>query len=115
MSRGYLGSPDDTSVLGAGKSRSVYDHQALKWILSSSDASRRLARWRLRLIEHDSTVLYKELKKNQTAGAPPRLLTTKEAALKAELEIPCFFVSPTTPAPLRRDLTLTDSRRVTGF
>ena len=32
------------------------DHQALRWILSGSDHSGRLARWRIRLLEFEFTV-----------------------------------------------------------
>jgi RNase H-like domain found in reverse transcriptase len=34
------------------------DHHSLRWVLNSSDAQGRLARWRLRLLEFDYEVQY---------------------------------------------------------
>lgn len=79
------------------------DHQALKWILTSSDSAGRLARWRLRLLEHDFTVEYKKGIKNQIADAISRLPTYGEADFAADLELPCFLLESTAPLPLHGD------------
>ena len=51
------------------------DHQALIWMLSGSDHSGRLARWRLRLLEFEFTVTYKKGSTNTIADAISRLPT----------------------------------------
>lgn len=74
------------------------DHEALKWVLSSSDSTGRLARWRLRLVQHYFTVGYKKGAKNQIADAISRLPTYGESEFKGDLDIPCFIVQETLPA-----------------
>ena len=69
------------------------DHQAMRWILSGSDHSGRLARWRLRLLEFDFTVTYKKGAKNTIADAISSLPTFGEAKLAPDTEVPCYFVS----------------------
>ena len=70
------------------------DHQALKWILSGSDAgSGRLARWRLRLLEFDFTIEYKKGAKNTIADAISRLPTFGETQVAPDVDIPCYFIT----------------------
>ena len=45
------------------------DHQALRWLLTGSDHSRRLVRWRIRLLKFDFTVTYKKRAKNTISDA----------------------------------------------
>ena len=51
------------------------DHHAFKSVLSGSDPTGRLARWRFRLLEFDFTVYYKKGAKNTVADAISRLPT----------------------------------------
>ena len=69
------------------------DHQALKWILSGSDNTGRLSRWRLRLLEYDFNVHYKKGAKNTIADAISRLPTFGETEIPPDMEIPCFLVA----------------------
>lgn len=59
-------------------------HATLHWILTISDTSGRLMRWRLRLAEFDFEVKYKKGRKNQQAGALCRLLTNSESIRENE-------------------------------
>ena len=49
------------------------DHQALKWMMTVSDASARLMRWRLRLMECDYEVIYRPGRVHQVPDALSRL------------------------------------------
>ena len=64
-------------------------HQALKWILSGSDHSGRLARWRLRLLEFDFTISYKKGIKNTIADAVSRLPTYGESGFAPDIDVLC--------------------------
>ena len=68
------------------------DHQALKWILSGSDHSGRLARWRLGLLEFDFTISYKKGIKNTIADAVSRLPTYGESDFAPDIDVPCYVV-----------------------
>ena len=68
------------------------DHEALRLILSGSDHSGRLARWRLRLLDFDFTVTYKNRAKNTIADATSRLPTYGEAKLAPGTEISCYII-----------------------
>ena len=68
------------------------DHQALRWILSGSDHSGLLARWRLRLLEFEFTVTYKKGAKNTIADDISRLPTYGEAKLAPDTEVPCYII-----------------------
>ena len=68
------------------------DHQALRWILSGSDHSGRLARWKLPLLEFEFTLTYKKGAKNTIADAISRLPTYGEAKLAPDTEVPCYII-----------------------
>ena len=68
------------------------DHQALRWILSGSDHSGRLTRWRLRLLEFEFTVTYKKGAKNTIDDAISRLSTYGEAKLAPDTEVPWYLL-----------------------
>ena len=64
------------------------DHQALKWMMNLGNASGRLERWRLRLMEYDFTVHYKKGRLNTIADCVSRLPTYGETGTLPDLEIP---------------------------
>ncbi|CDF40411.1 unnamed protein product [Chondrus crispus] len=68
------------------------DHQSLKWMMSLTDASGRLARWRLRLLEFDFTIKYRKGAVNCIADAVSRLPTFGECAVESDSDIPCSWV-----------------------
>ena len=68
------------------------DHQPLRWLLSVSDVSGRLARWRLLLQEFDFTIRYKKGIKNTIADAISRLPTIGESTVEPNIDIPCFLL-----------------------
>ena len=67
------------------------DHSALRWLMTISDPSGRLQRWRLRLSEFDFVVMYKKGKENTIADALSRSTTQGEAIEKNDHEIPCYL------------------------
>ena len=73
------------------------DNQALKWILSGSDHSGRVARWRLRLLEFDFSDTYKKGAKNTIADAISRLPTYGEAQLAPDTEVLCYLIHGPVP------------------
>ena len=66
------------------------DHEVLKWLVSLTDTSGRLARWRLRLSEFTFTVEYKRGKENVAADALSRLPTTGLSNVDVEEDIPVY-------------------------
>lgn len=68
------------------------DHQALRWLMELADAASRLARWRLRLMEFDFTVKYKQGIKNNIADAISRLPTFGFTRVAPDLDIPCLVL-----------------------
>ena len=68
------------------------DHQPLKWLLGPTDATERLARWRLRLLEFDISVEYKKGIKNQLADAISRIPTEGETNISPDLNIPVLSI-----------------------
>lgn len=74
------------------------DHSCLRWLMSISDPSGRLMRWRLRLSEFDFAVKYKKGTCNVHADALSRLETLGETQLEIDDDIPCLtmdeLVSP---------------------
>ena len=69
------------------------DHQALKWMMDMTDASFRLARWRLRLMEFDFTVKYRKGAANTVADCVSRLPTFHETSWTPDLDISCYLVA----------------------
>ena len=67
------------------------DHQSLKWMMSLTDASGRLGRWRLRLLEFDFTIKYRKGAVNRIADAVSRLPTFGEYAVEPDSDNPCFW------------------------
>ena len=72
---------------------------ALKWMMNLTDASGRLARWRLRLLEFDFTVQYKKGAKNTIADCISRVPTFNETTKVPDATVPCFGVFDDTGFP----------------
>ena len=69
------------------------DHHSLRWLLNLTDASGRLAWWRLRLSEFDFTVLCLKGLKNSLADAMSCLPTTGGTTAPVDEDILCFVLS----------------------
>ena len=69
--------------------------------MNLTDASGRLARWRLRLLEFDFTVQYKKGAKNTIADCVSRLPTFNETTKVPDATVPCFGVFDDTGFPGR--------------
>ena len=68
------------------------DHGPLQWIMNLADASGRLARWRLRLLEYEFDIQYNPGREHHLADAMSRLPTGGGDVAEIEDEIPCFAV-----------------------
>ena len=84
------------------------DHIALRWIMNMTDASSRLTRWRLRLLEFDFTVQYKKSAKNTIVDCISRLPTYRETAVEPYVSIPCLIVEEDTDTYPFLDMDLDD-------
>ena len=51
------------------------DHDALRWLMTLTDSSQRLMRWRLRLSEFDFTIQYRPAIVNQVPDALSRIIS----------------------------------------
>lgn len=69
--------------------------------MSLTDASGRLARWRLRLLEFDFTVKYRKGAANAIADAISRLPTFHECPVGPEVDVPCFLVEAGQDPPIQ--------------
>ena len=78
------------------------DHDSLRWILNLSDATGRLARWRLRLADYDYTVEHRRGIVHQAADALSRLPSDGMDETPLDDEIPLFLVDTTSN---QRDLS----------
>lgn len=74
------------------------DHAALRWMFYLADASNRLARWRLRLLEFDFEIRYRKGSENQVADCISRLPTFGHTDTPPDLDIPCLVVECDEPA-----------------
>ena len=68
------------------------DQASLRWLLSTTDGTGRLMRWRLRLSEFDFEVKYKKGSTNSVADCLSRLSTRGETVTEIDDEIPCFVL-----------------------
>ena len=69
------------------------DHAALRWMFNLADASNRLARWRLRLLEFDFEIRYRNGAENTVADTISRLPTFGHTNVAPDLDIPCLMIS----------------------
>lgn len=68
------------------------DHQALKWLMTLTDAAGCLTRYRLRFSEFGFTVQYRTGAKNNIADAVSRLLTYGYTEKGPDLDITCLNI-----------------------
>ena len=66
------------------------DQSSLRWLLTTTEGTGRLMRWRLRLSEFDFEVKYKKGSSNSVADCLSRLNTLGEAVDEVDDGIPCF-------------------------
>ena len=77
-----------------GRHSTVFtDHNALRCLSDQADASLRLARWRLRLLEFDFEVWYSKGVENTVTDAISKLPTFGHTNIDPDLEIPCLLTS----------------------
>ena len=70
------------------------DHDALRWLLTLSDPSGRLMRWRLRLSEFDFEIKYRPSRVHQVPDALSRLIAPGSDPRPVDDEIPIFGDHP---------------------
>jgi len=68
------------------------DQASLRWLLTTTDGTGRLMRWRLRLSEFDFDVRYKKGTKNSVADCLSRLRTLGDTVTEIDDQIPCFHL-----------------------
>lgn len=69
------------------------NHHELRWFLNLADATGKLARWQLRLLEYVFEVVHRGGVKHQEADALPRLLTTEVDNTELEDEISVMMLT----------------------
>lgn len=82
------------------------DHSALRWILSLTESTGRLARWRLRLLQYDFDITHRAGIKHQAPDALSRLPTTAsdESPVLNDLPLLCVDASLVVEDPAIDDL-----------
>jgi len=66
------------------------DHEALRWLMTLTNSSGRLLRWRLRLSEFDFSITYRPGRVHQVPDALSRLLTPDGEERPVDDDIPAF-------------------------
>ena len=86
------------------------DHDSLRWLMSLTESTGRLTRWRLRLSEFDFVIQYRPGRVHQIPDALSRLIVPNNTQRPVDDDIPTFddaltLLTPeltlTTPSPLR--------------
>lgn len=83
------------------------DHDALQWILTLSDASGKMERWRLRLSEFEFDVVQQAIVKHQTADGLLWLSTDKEDKIELNNALPVLTLVPANKAKVEAKLIKT--------
>lgn len=72
------------------------DFEALKWLLTISDASKTLVRWRLQLLEPEWNMEHRVGSQHQDADEPSSLLTIGSDKSNVDKETPVWSMNPKT-------------------
>lgn len=80
------------------------DCHALSWIMNLTDATEKLACWRLRLLEFDFDIVHRRGVKHQVIDAVFRILITSADNTELEEEIPVMMVAQRKSHNERRSL-----------
>lgn len=83
----------------------VTDHKPLVWLMNVKDPNSRLVRWRLKLLEYDYEIIYKQGKNNTNADALSRgrIRTIEQDLLNSELEYYTTLYTNNPPTSVEND------------